>query len=131
MTATRTATFRDYTADLPGQATFVVSTPRGAGYATLQLSFTGRTRTAALDAATARDLGTQLLHWTGNQIIQTLDPVAFPTGNDVELTVDVLDGEATIAIGAALDDAPLSFDLSDEQVTDLAQRLIVWAGVAL
>jgi hypothetical protein len=85
--------------------------------------------TFAFDRATARELGTSLLRWTGGPTTCTLDPVAFG-----ELRVEVTDGEAMFLItGPAVEPwgtgRTAEFPLSDDDVVDLSQRLIVWAGV--
>ena len=78
---------------------------------------------------TARELGTDLLRWSGGTGTCTLEPVDYPTievavaANGKWLRVEVIDGTVMFLLRDG------SFQATDEEVIDLAQRLIVCAGV--
>lgn len=74
------------------------------------------------DEDTARSLGTALLAWGGADLTCTVDPVPFG-----DLLVDVIDGDVTFILRDGTTYQPDRLD----DVTDLGQRLIVWAGVNL
>ena len=123
---TTTTTFREYHGDIDEDLYLIVNTDY-VDYCRLSIVTDTVVRTAHLNHGTARDLGTSLLRWTGSELCHTINPVVFasqPPMNDV--TIDIADGEATLRIGA---DENLFVILSDEWAIDLAQRLIVWAGV--
>lgn len=122
---TTTATFCEYT-DLNGH--YLIINTDYVDYCRVSAVTDAAVRTAHLSRDTARILGTSLLAWSG-AITCTLEPVEFPSETEVgaarhNVMVDVLDGEATITLGG------VGFPLDDVDTVDLAQRLIVWAGVA-
>ena len=124
-----TSTFRDYAADSFGGGVFSINT--GSKYAelTLALNHPEFAVTYKFDRRTARHLGTDLLRWSGGTSTCTLEPVEYQTiecavaANGKVLRVEVIDGTVMFLLRDG------SFQATDEEVIDLAQRLIVWAGV--
>lgn len=117
--------FRDYSFDLDhetyldtsgGMATFLFTDPDA-----------GRTVFAQLDRDGAREVGTDLLHWTGSPLTCTLDDVHYTTTNGSEFSITCTDGIPEITIRQ--DGDTVSFTPQYEAATDIGQRLIVFAGV--
>ena len=124
---TTTTTFREYHGDIDEDHLYLIVNTAYIDYCRVSIITDTVVRTAHLSHDTARDLGTSLLRWTGSELCHTIEPVTFtsqPPMND--LVIDIADGEATLRIGA---DEGVFVILSDEWAIDLAQRLIVWAGV--
>lgn len=126
MSTATTATFREYTDE---SGAFVILNTDYDQFCRLSAVTDVAVRTAHLSRDTARLLGTSLIAWSGSPLSCTLEPVRFgsaaPPGiNFADVLVEVLDGEATITLGG------LGFAFEDDDLIDLAQRLIVWAGVA-
>lgn len=120
------STFRDYAADSFGDfSEFSIETRGSMAVLTLALDDFELAEAYYFDRNTARELGTKLLQWNGSEMTSTLKPVEFTdTVGDV-LRVEVIDGTVMFP----LCDGPLQ--ATDAEVIDLAQRLIVWAGVDL
>lgn len=124
-----TSTFIDYAADSFGGGVFSVDTSRYTADLTLALNHPEFSVTYKFNRSVARQLGTNLLQWNGSHTCHTLNPVEFDTvqednyGVDHKLRVEVIDGTVMFLLS---DD---SFQATDAEVVDLAQRLIVFAGV--
>jgi len=107
------ATFREYT---DGGRYLIINT----GYLIeCRLSYHDSllVRAVEFDHATAREVGTRLLRATGSD--SSWDTIIAP-----DLVVTVADGAAFVSIQGSD-----QFALTDADVIDLGQRLIVWAGV--
>lgn len=120
-----TSTFRDYAFESFGGGVFSIETS-GEEIALLSvaLNHPELTECFTFDRATARDLGTKLLRWSHSAT--TLDTVEFAPefgSTNQPLRVDVVDGTVMFLLQDG------TFQACDEEVIDLAQRLIVWAGV--
>lgn len=126
-----TATFRDYAFENLGGGTFSINTSL-ASCAIIKVAANHPefAIAAEFDRNTARQLGTDLLRWTGSPLTCTLERVLYDTANGVPFLVDVTDGEVGISV-TPLDKPNEWYNPSDEEVIDIAQRLIVWAGIAV
>lgn len=124
-----TATFRDYAAESFGGGVFSINTSGDNADLTLALNHPEFAVTYKFSRSVARELGTNLLQWNGSHTCHTLKPVEFDTvqaanyGVDHKLSVEVIDGTVMFLLRDG------SFQATDAEVVDLAQRLIVWAGV--
>jgi hypothetical protein len=124
-----TTTFRDYAYDSFGGGVFSVDTSGKYAELTLALNHPEFAVTYKFSRDTARQLGTDLLRWSGGPGTCTLEPVDYPTievavaANGKVLHVEVIDGTVMFLLRDG------SFQATDEETIDLAQRLIVWAGV--
>lgn len=119
-------TFRDYAADSFGGGVFSVDTSGEYAELTLALNHPEFAVTYKFARDTARELGTDLLRWSGGPGTCTLEPVEYQTLNllaSKTLRVEVIDGTVMFLLRDG------SFQATDEEIVDLAQRLIVWAGV--
>jgi len=122
-------TFRDYAADSFGGGVFSIKTCGQYAELTLALNHPELAVTYKFSRDTARELGTDLLRWSGGPSTCTLEPVEYPTIecaaalNGKVLRVEVIDGTVMFLLRDG------SFQATDLEVIDLAQRLIVWAGV--
>lgn len=116
-----TSTFRDYALESFSGGEFSIETS-GEEIALLSLALNHpEFKTCyTFDRATARDLGTSLLRWSGGPSTCTLEPVTFGD----RLVVEVIDGTVMFLLPDGQ-----QFQCTDEETIDLAQRLIVWAGV--
>lgn len=126
MSTATTATYREYTDEV---GTFLIINTDYDQFCRVSAVTDEQVRTAHLTREVARLLGTSLIAWSGSPLSWTLEPVKFgsavaPGINFADVTVDVQDGEATITLDG------LGFVFEDDDLIDLAQRLIVWAGVA-
>jgi hypothetical protein len=118
-----TSTFRDYAADSFGGGEFSIETNGSMAVLRLALNHPEFAEAYYFDRDTARQLGTNLLNWVGGPGTCTLEPVEYTdTASDV-LRVEVIDGTVMFLLSDG------NFQACDEEVIDLAQRLIVWAGV--
>lgn len=121
-----TSTFRDYGVDSFGGGVFSINTSGQWAELTLALNHPEFAVTYRFDRNVARELGTSLLRWSGGPATCTLEPVEFKSLNLTHaktLRVDVIDGTVMFLLCDG------SFQATDEETVDLAQRLIVWAGV--
>lgn len=124
-----TTTFRDYAFESFGGGAFSIDTSSATADLTLALNHPEFALTYKFSRAVARELGTNLLQWNGSHTCCTLEPVEFDTVqcavavNGLKLRVEVIDGTVMFLLRDG------SFQATDEEVIDLAQRLIVWAGV--
>lgn len=124
-----TATFRDYAAESFGGGVFSINTSGETADLTLALNHPEFALTYKFSRTVARKLGTSLLQWNGSHTCCTLEPVEFDTvqcavaANGLRLRVEVVDGTVMFLLRDG------SFQATDAEVVDLAQRLIVWAGV--
>lgn len=120
---TTTATFIDYAADSFGGGEFSIETAGSMAVLRLALNHPEFAEAYYFDRGTARKLGTSLLRWSGSEMCSTLQPVEFVDTEDDVLRVEVIDGTVMFLLSDG------RFQATDEEVIDLAQRLIVWAGV--
>lgn len=124
-----TSTFIDYAYDSFRGGVFSVDTSGHTADLKLALNHPEFARTYKFSRAVARDLGTNLLQWNGSHTCCTLEPVEFDTVqcavalNGLKLRVEVIDGTVMFLLRDG------SFQATDAEVVDLAQRLIVFAGV--
>jgi hypothetical protein len=124
-----TTTFRDYAADSFGGGVFSIDTTGKNAVLSLALNHPEFTVNYKFDRAVARQLGTDLLRWSGGPGTCTLQPVEYLTvdgkvaANGSVLRVEVIDGTVMFLLSDG------TFQATDEEVIDLAQRLIVFAGV--
>jgi hypothetical protein len=118
-----TSTFRDYAFDSFSGGEFSIETLRSMAVLRLALNHPEFAEAYYFDHDTARQLGTNLLQWNGSPLTCTIEPVEFiDTAGDV-LRVEVIDGDVMFLLCDG------NLQAADEEVIDLAQRLIVWAGV--
>jgi hypothetical protein len=118
-----TSTFIDYAFDSFGGGEFSIETKGSMAVLRLALNHPEFAEAYYFDRDTARQLGTNLLQWNGSHTCCTLEPVEFvDTSGDV-LRVEVIDGTVMFLLSDG------NFQATDAEVVDLAQRLIVWAGV--
>lgn len=125
---TTTSTFIDYAADSFGGGVFSIDTSGNQAVLTLALNHPELAVTYRFNRAVARELGTNLLQWNGSHTCCTLEPVEFDTVsaravNGLKLRVEVIDGTVMFLLSDG------NFQATDAEVVDLAQRLIVFAGV--
>ena len=115
-----TDTFRDYAFESFSGGEFSIETG-GDEVALLSLALNHpELKTCyTFDRTIARELGTSLLRWSGGPSTCTIEPVEFDT-----LRVEVIDGTVIFLLPDGQE-----FQTTDEEIIDLAQRLIVWAGV--
>lgn len=120
---TTTATFIDYAADSFGGGVFSIDTSGNQAVLTLALNHPELAVAYRFNRAVARELGTNLLQWNGSHTCSTIEPVEFTDTSGDVLRVEVIDGTVMFLLSDG------SFQATDAEVVDLAQRLIVWAGV--
>lgn len=120
---TTTATFIDYAADSFGGGVFSIDTSGNQAVLTLALNHPELAVAYRFNRAVARELGTNLLQWNGSHTACTLEPVEFADSSGDVLRVEVIDGTVMFLLCDG------NFQATDAEVVDLAQRLIVWAGV--
>jgi hypothetical protein len=118
-----TSTFRDYGADSFGGGEFSIETNGSMAVLRLALNHSEFAEAYYFDRDTARNLGTSLLRWSGGVSTSTLNPVEFTDTSGDVLRVEVIDCTVMFLLCDG------KFQATDEEVIDLAQRLIVWAGV--
>jgi len=116
-------TFRDYAADSFGGGEFSIETAGSMAVLRLALNHPELAEAYYFDRDTARELGTDLLRWSSSPTTCTLEPVGYTDTDDDVLRVEVIDGTVMFLLCDG------SFQATDPEVIDLAQRLIVWAGV--
>ena len=117
------ATFIDYAADSFGGGEFSIETAGSMAVLRLALNHPEFAEAYYFDRDTARKLGTNLLNWVGGPGTCTLNPVEYADTSGDVLRVEVIDGTVMFLLCDG------NFQAVDEEVIDLAQRLIVWAGV--
>ena len=123
MTNETTTTFRDYALDSFGGGEFSIETAGSMAVLRLALNHPELAEAYYFDRDTARTLGTDLLNWVGGPGTCTLKPVEYTDTSDDVLRVEVIDGTVMFLLCDG------TFQACDEEIIDLAQRLIVWAGV--
>lgn len=125
MNPTITADFRDYSAELPEIGSFSLETRPGAPLAVFRATSTDDAeQIATFGSSMARDIGTEILQWAGNHSLWGEDTWSDEPRGRGSLRVIAEDGEITTTVSDA---AP--FTMSVDYAIDIAQRLIVWAGV--
>lgn len=120
---TTTSTFIDYAEDSFGGGEFSIETTGSMAVLRLTLNHPEFAEAYYFDRDTARQLGTNLLQWNGSHTCCTLEPVEFTDTSGDVLRVEVIDGTVMFLLSDG------SFQATDAEVIDLAQRLIVFAGV--
>lgn len=118
-----TSTFIDYAADSFGGGEFSIETNGSMAVLRLALNHPEFAEAYYFDRDIARQLGTNLLQWNGSHICSTLEPVEFTDTSGDVLRVEVIDGTVMFLLSDG------NLQATDAEVVDLAQRLIVWAGV--
>lgn len=125
-----TSTFRDYALESFSGGEFSIDTGGNTAVLRLALNHPEFAVKYQFDRSVARELGTNLLRWSGGPSTCTLEPVEFSTilakaaVNGRKLRVEVIDGTVMFLLPDGTE-----FQATDEETIDLAQRLIVWAGV--
>lgn len=116
-------TFIDYAFDSFGGGEFSIETKGSMAVLRLALNHPEFAEAYYFDRDTARELGTNLLQWNGSPLCCTLEPVEFTDTSGDVLRVEVIDGTVLFKLQDG------DFQAADAEVVDLAQRLIVFAGV--
>lgn len=122
-----TSTFRDYALDDCSGGTFSIDTSQtDVAVISAADNHPELAIRAELSRELARELGADLLGFIGSPL--TCAAVDYEAVNPAVLCVDVEDGQVEVHVSA--DGQRSCLALTREQVVDLGQRLIVWAGVA-
>lgn len=130
---TTTATFIDYACESFRGGVFSIDTGGNTAVLTLSLNHPEFAVSYEFTRTVGRELGTSLLRWSGSPLCCTIDPVEFATIPVTDYTaavyggpalrVEVMDGTVMFALRDG------QFQVGDQELINLAQRLIVWAGV--